>query len=160
MKKHKLCEKIIQENYALVFRFCSIRLSGDIYGAEECTQEVFLLLIQKQDEIDLTGSVDRWLLATASRIMKRYLREKSKYDEMEDCDIEEIADETTEHPAFNPAFEALTDEEYDLLLRYYSADQEARNALAKELGITANSLYQRIFALKNKVKYTKNKPTE
>ena len=45
MRKDRLCEKIIEDNYPAVFRFCKARLYGDIYGAEECTQEVFLLFV-------------------------------------------------------------------------------------------------------------------
>ncbi|MBR3269095.1 MAG: sigma-70 family RNA polymerase sigma factor [Oscillospiraceae bacterium] len=152
MRKSKLCEKIIRENYAAVFRFCNVRLSGDADGAEECAQEVFLLLLQKKDELDLKGPIDRWLIAAASRITKQYLREKAKQTAMETDGVENLIDKTSEPTERAPVLDMLTDAEYEFLLRYYSADRESHEALAAELGISVNTLYQRVHALKKQDK--------
>ena len=153
MRKDRLCEKIIEDNYPAVFRLCKARLYGDIYGAEECTQEVFLLFLQKKDELDLNCRIDRWLIASASRITKQYIRNKAKQAACESGDIENISDEPFEKSDRSPEFDMLTDDEYNLLLRYYSTEKEMREALAAELGISMNALYQRIFVIKNKIKH-------
>lgn len=158
MRQDKLCEKIIEDNYASVFRFCNARLRGDDYGAEECTQEVFLLFLQKKDELDLGGQISRWLIAAASRITKKHLRKKAERAAIETWNIEEITEETAEYAARSSVFDDLTDDEYNLLLRYYSIDKEMRGELAAELGVSVNTLYQRVFSLKSKIKHTNKKP--
>ncbi len=155
MKRDDLCERIIEKHYSAVLRFCSARLPGDRFGAEECTQEVFLLFLQKQHTLDLSGEIGKWLLAAAFRITKKYLREKALRAGLETDGAEEIPDSTPQNAARAPAFAALTDEEYELLLSYYSADGTERCAIASELGISVNALYQRIYAIKSKIDYTK-----
>lgn len=155
MRKRKLFEKIINDNYAAVFRFCNARLWGDYHGAEECTQEVFLLFLQKIDDLDLNDHIDRWLIAVASRIVKKYLRQKAERAVVAIEEIEELPDETLssfQSEERSSKFDVLTDEEYDLLLRYYNMDNEQRNELAADLGISINTLYQRIYAIKRKFK--------
>ena len=158
MRKDRLCEKIIEDNYAAVFRFCNARLRGDIYGAEECTQEVFLLFLQKKDELDLSGHINRWLIAAASRITKQYILNKTEQAARESGDIETVTEGPFEKHTRSPEFDMLTDDEYNLLLRYYSSRKEMREELAAELGISINALYQRIFALKNKITHRDKSP--
>ncbi|MBQ8922078.1 MAG: sigma-70 family RNA polymerase sigma factor [Oscillospiraceae bacterium] len=164
LRQLRQCEKIIEAHYAAVFRFCNAVLRGDIHGAEECTQDVFLLLLKKADELDLNGPIDRWLIASASRISKKYLREKAEHTANEMEFSENIPDRTqvpadcAPEPADRASeFDVLTDDEYSLLLRYYTVDRASRGALANELGITVNALYQRIFVIKSKIKHTKGK---
>ena len=152
MKIEKLCEEIIQKNYAAVFRFCKARLREDILGAEECTQEVFLLFWHKKDELELSGKIDRWLIASASRITKKYLRKKAERMSFETDGIEDISEDVHESDTCTEAFSKLTPEEYELLKSYYSMDSKSRNKLAERLGISTNTLYQRIFEIKKKVK--------
>ena len=52
MKKEKLCEAVTQKYYKAIFQFCLRLLEYDGYAAEECTQEVFVLLIQKKNKLD------------------------------------------------------------------------------------------------------------
>lgn len=152
MRKDKLCEKIIEDNYAAVFRFCNARLRGDFYGAEDCTQEVFLLFLQKKDALDLSGRIDRWLIAAASRITKQYIRKKAEQTAFETGGIEDITDSSAEQNERSELFDSFTDDEYNLLIRYYSTDAELRGELAAEMGISVNTLYQRIFKLKSKIR--------
>ncbi len=152
MRRIRRCEQIIEENYAAVLRFCRARLRNDDDGASECTHEVFLLLLRKADELDLEGQIGNWLIAAASRITKKYLREKAERAAAETDGVDRIADRSAEAEARSPVFAALTDEEYALLLRYYSADSTEREALAAELGISVNTLYQRIHNIKSKLK--------
>ncbi len=152
MRKDKLCEKIIKEHYATIFRFCIARLAGDYYGAEECRQEVFLLLLQKQDLLDLDDQIDRWLIASASRITKKYIRKKAERAAFETEASEAIVAPQIQTDVRASVFDALTDEEYCLLMRYYSMNNELRSELASELGISINTLYQRIHTIKSKLK--------
>lgn len=152
MRRIRRCEQIIEEHYAAVLRFCKARLWNDDDGASECTQEVFLLLLRKADELDLDGQIGNWLIAAASRITKKYLREKAERAAAETGGVDELPDSAAEAAPRSPVFAALTDAEYTLLLRYYAADSPEREALAAELGISVNALYQRIHSIKSKLR--------
>lgn len=152
MRTNKLYEKIIEENYAAVYRFCKARIWNDDDGAEECTQEVFLLFLQKNEELDLNGPINRWLIAAASRITKKYLRKKAQKAALETEVIDELIAPEQEDDERITAFQSLTGEELDLLRRYYDTEADSREKLAQKLGITMNALYQRIFAIKSKIK--------
>lgn len=155
MRAKKQAERIIEENYSAVYRFCRSKLWDDENGAEECTQEVFLLFIQKINELNLNDKIERWLIASASRIVKDYLRKKAKRLEYETDGIDELVSPTETDEERHPAFQKLTDEEYRLLQRYYDTDRDAREELAAELGISINTLYQRIHSIRNKLGFTK-----
>ncbi len=155
MRAKKQAERIIEENYSAVYRFCRSRLWDDENGAEECTQEVFLLFIQKINELNLNDKIERWLIAAASRIIKNYLKNKAKRAEYETNGVEELVSPDVPPEERSPAFQKLTNEEYHLLQRYYDTDRNSREELASELGISMNTLYQRIYAIKNKIDYTK-----
>lgn len=160
MRKRKLYEKIIEENYMAIFRFCNARLRNDHYGAEECTQEVFLLFLQKKDDLDLNDHIDRWLIAAASRITKAYLRKKAEQVAFEAEEFDELSDKNLVSNFYeerSSVFEDLTDEEYDLLIQYYAIEDKMRNEIAAELGISVNTLYQRIHTIKSKIKQPKKR---
>lgn len=152
MRRDKLCEKIIEKNYAAIFRYCKSRLHGQIDAAEECTQEVFLLFLEKQNKLDLEDNISGWLYASADRITKKYLREIEKRKHVEGVGLAEVSGLSVEPitEERNSVFDSLTDDEYKLLKQYYATDRHNRSELAKELGISVNTLYQRIHAIKAK----------
>ena len=106
----------------------------------------------KKDALDLSGRIDRWLIAAAFRITKQYIRKKTEQTAFETGGIEDITDSSTEQNERSWIFDELTDDEYNLLIRYYSTDAELRGELAAEMGISVNTLYQRIFKLKSKIR--------
>ena len=68
---YEVCEAIIEKYYSDIFKFCM----NDLYdkqAAEDCTQEVFLLLFQKREKLDFTEKLRSWLYETALRICKNY----------------------------------------------------------------------------------------
>ena len=152
MRKDKRCEQIINQNYAAIFRYCKWKLRGDVYAAEECTQEVFLLLIEKQDTLDLTLNITGWLHAAADRIVNRYQRQTAQRRSIEGESLEYAAALPAQtEPERSSVFDVLTDEEYTLLRRYYAQENGSRTELASALGISVNALYQRIHTIKSKL---------
>ena len=142
MRRKKLLEKIVSENYESILRYCIIRLGNDSFAAEDCTQDVFLLLVRKSGELNLKQNIRGWLYAAADRVIKEHLTLES---------AAEIPAETVERSG---VFDSLTDEEYNLLKRYYSEKSE-REQLANELGISLNTLYKRIHDIKLKIQGAK-----
>lgn len=63
--RKSVIDSIIAEHYKTVLKYCSKHLHGDIHAAEACTQEVFLLLYQKVNSLDMTKDIRPWLYRTA-----------------------------------------------------------------------------------------------
>ena len=156
MDRDNLCSEIIEKNYIGIFHYCMLRLGNDIYGAEECTQDVFLLLWEKKNHLDLDENIRGWLYAAADRVIKDFQRRKltsleimtDNFDVISDISVDLTLDDKM--PVYD-VLDALTEEEYTLLRKYYSIEHGTRNELAKELGISLNALYQRIHNIKNKL---------
>ena len=154
MRRKKQLEKIISENYESILRYCIIRLSNDSFAAEDCTQDVFLLLIRKSGELNLKQNIRGWLYAAADRVIKEHLKSKAKLLEYITDTLESAAEIPAETDERSEVFDTLTDEEYHLLKRYY-AEKSEREQLANELGISLNTLYKRIHDIKLKIRNAK-----
>ena len=154
MRRKKLLEKIVSENYESILRYCIIRLSNDSFTAEDCTQDVFLLLVRKSGELNLKQNIRGWLYAAADRVIKEHLKSKAKLGEYITDTLESAAEIPAETVERSGVFDSLTDEEYNLLKRYYSEKSE-REQLANELGISLNTLYKRIHDIKLKIRNAK-----
>ena len=71
---NSIFELIYQKYYAVILRYCRVRLHGDLQGAEDCTQEVFLVLHKKLKRLTELESILPWLYRTADREIKAYIR--------------------------------------------------------------------------------------
>ena len=143
---HKsVIDNIINEYYIEILKYCHKHLHGDMHGAQDCTQEVFLRLHQKINSLNMRLDIRPWLYRTADRVIKEYLRHNP---EVEDVDaIPEIAD-TTQDEDESP-LNCLTGEERMLVDDYYSGRDKEK--LAAEKGITLKSLYVRICRIRKKL---------
>ena len=156
MSRRDLCEDAIKKYYQAIFRYCLGLLNGNTNAAEDCTQDVFLLLVKKDaiNELDFSRNIRGWLYAAAQRICKDYLKRLAKQKEAVPFSLDEIRElpAPDEDNRADIIFEELTDEEYILLNRYYVTDRGNRIGLAKELHISVDTLYQRIRMIRNKAK--------
>lgn len=121
MSNNTLCNEIIEKYYASIYRYCFVRLDYNEYAADDCTQEVFLILLKKQHKLNLSDNIRAWLYETANRVIKAYLRKANKEDTISNPD--EIEDKTAviENDS-QSALEGLTEEEYLLISEYYSSE--------------------------------------
>ena len=151
MHKRNKADKIINKYYYEILRYCKAHFQGDVYAAEDCTQEVFLLFLEKIDELDLSDNIRGWLHAAADRIILSYKRkamirqtiEGEGLEKAENLPVDCIDEQQSD------AFDMLSADEYSLLKRYFETDD--RVLLAAKLGISINTLYQRIHAIKRKI---------
>ena len=157
MLKKKRLEKIASEYYAEILRYCKIKLNDDLQGAEDCTQDVFLLLVKKAAELDLKQNIRGWLYASADRIIKEYLKDKKKREELIAGDLESISNLPAEPEVHHPELDVLSAGEQDLLYNYYSMTASEREQLAREMNISLNTLYKRIHDIKEKIINVQNK---
>lgn len=137
----------IYKQYAKrIFNFCYIHLH-DKGLAEDCTQEVFFVLSRKIDTIRPDANIAAWLYSTAKFVLRRCGEKKKDIVSIEE--IGDIPDESTENAGiFN---DILTEEEYLIMTRYY-VDGEDIDKLSAENNTSANTMYQRISRLKNKIR--------
>ena len=158
MNADKLCEKAAEKYHRAIYMYCLGLLNGDVSAAEDCTQEVFLLLLEKKDSLDFDVNIRGWLYACANRIVKEYLK-RERYRQSFISDIE-LFDAELVDPASSidseSVFDILTPEEKKLLEAYYSADYGNRTQIAPEFGLTVSQLYKRICSIRRKIaKHTK-----
>ncbi len=137
-------ELIYREYYSAVFQYCRTRLNGDFAAAEDCTQEVFLVLVKKIKMLAKLESILPWLYGTADLEIKKYRR---KHPEM--TDIDEIPVPAAPEHAESP-LDILDEEERRLVELYYGGAD--KYALAQQMGISMDALYKRIQRIRQKLK--------
>lgn len=154
MNKNRLCEDAIQEYYKSIFQFCLRLLDYDGYAAEECTQEVFVLLVQKKGTLRFDQNIRGWLYSVAERICKDYRKREARrlsYITNTLNDIKDVPDDQAfDHS--ESAFDGLTEEEYQLLEAYYTTEYGKRTQLAAKKGMSPTQLYKKICAIRKKIK--------
>jgi len=150
---------VTEQYYAEILRYCQNKLPNDIHGAEDCTQDVFLLLYQKRDEIDFNQNIRGWLYATADRIISNYQKKQSRILQMLNIDLMEIEDRSSvsEQVFTSQMFESLPEDELELLKAYYGADKGERRDVAKKCNLALAQLYKKLHMIRDKLrKYYKN----
>lgn len=151
MKYHSDHIAMIEANYESIYRFCYANLQYNSEAAKDCTQEVFLVLMQKQESLDITRPILPWLYETAKRVMMQYRR---KHPALESLDtVRDIPDERAEAAQDLIDLQSvLSAEEYSLLYEYYNTPVHNKKALAEQYGLSLSQLYNKIWRIKNKVK--------
>ena len=143
--KGSVLDSIIQEQYPHILKYCCKCLHGDIHAAQDCTQDVFLLLYRKINSLDMTKDIRPWLYRSADRVVKAYQRKNP-------CPVEADAEPGTgDFPDIpESALDVLSQEERELVDAYYSkADKQQ---IAEEKGITLQSLYVTMARIKKKLR--------
>ena len=141
---------IIEKYYTDVYKFCFNRLNN-FHAAEECTQEVFLLLFQKRTKLDFTEHLRSWLYESAMRICNKYIRKNSNVTVDIDDYADTILDPKAEKSFSKEIYEILDKDEADLLLEYIEADYGQRKKIANRMNISMKALYRRIDRIREKV---------
>ncbi len=150
----KSCEQIMQKYYRELYNYFFAKLKYNKQSAEDCTQELFMILLKKHENLDENDNIRIWLYRTADNVIKAYHRKNPDIN----ISLEESA-EAMNKPAPDSFSQDETDlskwltpEETELVRLYYNTDYGDRKAAAKKLGITVTALYQRINKIKQKIK--------
>ena len=137
-------EHLIESYYKDIFNYCHNRLYGDFHAAEDCTQEVMLVLYKKVNNLDMSKDIRPWLYSVADKEIKTYQRKK-----VDTVDIETMAEQLSENPFESSVLDVLTDEERQLVSDYLSGTN--RMKLAQSKNLTLGALYKRISRIKEKL---------
>lgn len=149
MRHDNPVEYIIKCYYPEILRYCRMQLQGDTYAAEDCTQEVFLLLYQKIDTLDLHIDLRPWLYAVADRKIKAYYRKNPKMIDITAISEQEQTVEFDFETAEGNILDKLDQEEQNLIKSYFSG--EDKNKIAENQGISISALYMKISRIKKKI---------
>ena len=88
-------DDIFRGYYEKILNFCYAKI-GDKQLAEDCTQEVFLILSKKMHKLKLDTDIAAWLYGTAKNEIKQCLR-KNKHDNVSVDDLTELPQKTQEN---------------------------------------------------------------
>ncbi|MDE6849094.1 MAG: sigma-70 family RNA polymerase sigma factor [Ruminococcus sp.] len=146
--------KIIEEYYQNIYNYCYVKLNFNHNNAEDCTQEVFLILLKKQKKLNLSDNIKIWLYKTADNVIKTYCRKNKINDKILNIDEIEVAVENNfEVMDKNEVFNNILEEDYILLKTYYDNEYGNKEELAKQYNITVQKLYKQIHKIKSKLKH-------
>lgn len=147
------CEEIMQKYYRELYSYIFTKVRNRQY-AEDCTQDLFMILLKKHENLNENDNIRIWLYRTADNVVKTYRRKNHDND----ISLEESTEamNTPAPDCFSQEetvlSEWLTDEETELIRLYYDTDYGDRKNAAKKLGITVTALYQKIDKIKKKIK--------
>lgn len=146
------CSILFEKYNRTVYNTCYKYLKN-ISAAEDCTQEVFYILLKKKSKINLTDNLLSWLIETAKIVCKKYIRKNSKVFLDIDNYSETIADNNSaaEKSLYDEIYEILDKDEADLLFLYINSDHGKRKEIAKRMGIKTTALYQRVKRIRERV---------
>lgn len=151
MIDNETCEMIIDKFYNDVYNFCLSRLKNT-HAAEDCTQEVFLMLFRKRGKLDFSEKFRSWLYSSADKICKNYMKKNKNITVDIDDYAEVIADNSVDDISISEEIYSILDkEDADLLLEYIESDFGQRKLIAERLGISLKALYGRMDRLRQKV---------
>lgn len=148
----KTCGILFEKYHDIVYNICRKYLKNP-NSAEDCTQEVFLIMLKKKNKINLSENLSSWLIETAKRVCKKYISKNSTNFVGIDNFAEIISDDNAyvEKPLSEEIYEILDKEDADLLFEYINADHGRRQEIAERMGVKTTALYQRIKRLREKV---------
>lgn len=148
-----IVNKVIEQYYQSIYNYCYAKLNFNHANAEDCTQEVFLILMKKYERLNLSDNVKIWLYRTADNVIKAYRRKNMVSDKTLDIDeIDIVVNNDFEIVDDNRIFDNISDEDYKLLEAYYSSEYGDKEEVASRFNLTIHNLYKRIHKIKSKLK--------
>ena len=70
--------RIVKRYYERILKFCCYMLGGDRSIAEDCTQDIFLILYENLGKLRDYDKIGGWLYKTAGNISKQYIASRRK----------------------------------------------------------------------------------
>ncbi|MDR0557230.1 MAG: sigma-70 family RNA polymerase sigma factor [Treponema sp.] len=70
--------RIVSRYYEKILKFCSYALGGRRSAAEDCTQDIFLILYENMSKLRDYDTIGGWLYKTAGNVSKQYAASRRK----------------------------------------------------------------------------------
>jgi RNA polymerase sigma-70 factor (ECF subfamily) len=140
---------LFKKYYKQIFNYCRDKLRSE-YASFDCVQEVFWILYQKINKVDVTENILIWLYRTADKVISRYIKKNSKDLSLNSLD-ENLEDKSK---LINDGYEIIdtlvSKDELSLLEDYYLKGIKIRE-ISEKLNISEAAIYKRIERLKAKI---------
>ncbi len=160
----KRLEEITNQFYNKIYTFCMAKSGNNPDDAMDITQEVFMVLTQKKNELEDTN-IKQWLLEVArhkSQEHYRQLRKHQRVSSFEDTftSADEVFSTITKLHSYSDAdikmtidaiLQTLTEKEYELYVKKF-VENKTREEIAEEMGISVSNVSTRIARLRKKIK--------
>ena len=151
---------IVDQYYIDVYKFCCAKCK-DAEAAQDITQETFLLLTEKQDQL-IDNNIRAWLLSVANNKLREYFRKKSienNYISIENITLPVFEDHSEEYIESYEMFDEvqqkilniLNDKEKTLFIKLY-IENKSVSLIKEELDITEENFRARKSRLNKKIK--------
>ena len=141
-------DEIYEQYYEKIYRFCCLRLNGNKELAEDCTQDVFLILLRKINKLNITTSIPSWLYGTAKNELNNYYR-KIKNDIS--LDSPEASNISSEDMFSDGILDEILDNDEFILLEEFYVLGENIDEIAKIRNKSPKAMYQQIRRIKQKI---------
>ena len=153
-RDHSIYRDIAIRYYKEIFNYCYVKLMYNREDAEECTQEVFMILLLKWKTISSTENIRAWLYRTSDNVMRNF--RKKAYRHKRELGIFDNLQENQKliHEDDYGSFELLyilSMEEQRLLKEYY-LDKATAKELSNKYKVSENVIYVKIYRIKVKLR--------
>lgn len=150
---NSIYKDIATKYYKEIFNYCYIRLEYHKENAEECTQEVFIILLLKWKNLSTLENIRAWLYRTADNVIKNHNRKSNRHkNELSIVDVDEkINLSYNEDFGVFELLSMLTIEEQELLKEYY-IDKFTAKELSIKYNISENAIFVKVHRIKHKLK--------
>ena len=137
---------IVRKYYQSIYNYCYIKLH-DEFAAKDCTQEVFLVMHKKRDNLVISESIKAWLYKTAQNIIKNYIKINTEFVPIDKC--ENISQ--PENMKQETAFDGILSEEEEKLLTAYYIDGMDIKTISGMTNTSEAALYKRLQRIRKKI---------
>ena len=165
--------EICLQYYDAILSFCNARMGFRLEDAKDCTQQVFQLLLEKLPYLDTEKNILAWLYRVARNMIARYYDQcKKEADKILYLDGLTDREETMAHLVTVDAYPVDKEEEWDEdklntvkeeVLQHLDMDSRKLLELRYDrklsyrqitglTNVSENTLRQRTFVLKNRIK--------
>ena len=145
----KQIDQLIEKHYQSVYYYCAAKLR-DADAAKDCTQEVFLALVKKQNKLTKLEDIRPWLYRAADLAILEYRRKNAKYCAVEEEDLERMCETVMPEFSEDRLRNWLTEEEYTLIWQHYIGGFSMRE-LAKQFAVSEDAVKQRISRIRRRI---------
>jgi RNA polymerase sigma factor (sigma-70 family) len=156
---YSLFEEIYARYHNTVYKYVLVSLGFDAGLADDCMQDIYVLLLEKKDRVEKHPNPGGFFIVTARNYIMKYrtaLQERTgrqvAYDDRVIPAREDLPDDDTDYDLIKDGLLAkLTYNERKLYGLFYERGLSAAEA-AKYLGITEGNVKVRLFRLRVNVK--------
>lgn len=142
-------EILFKKYYKQIFNYCRVKLRSE-HASFDCVQEVFWILYQKINKVDVTENILIWLYRTADKVISRYI--KKNFKDLSLNSLDENLEDKSE--LVNNSYEIIdtliSKDEIALLEDYYLKGITIRE-IAEKSNVSEAAIYKRIERLKAKI---------